>query len=569
MPPLNGFEMESNVARDVLSTASNFGSLAKVVAEYVTNSIDARENGRSVNVTITKRRYGGGTRVVVSDDAKGMDDVDLRRFFYMHHENEARQRGRGARGKFGTGKAAAFGIGTSLQVETRRNGRRWVVRLEKSEIEAAVRERRKPRPDVQADGVATAEQNGTVIVIDGITRNIDEPRISRELRRCLGRQLDVHNVILFNTRVSTVEPPAVRSWENFSSSEDPAVSAVIGPNVKCVIKAAATSVEEGLRGIIVTSNEFPVAQVEPTGDYAARIFGYCEVLALEQDDSTPGPYTDARDFRLNEDNRTAAVLASWLRDCLNTVTSELGADERERRRRARDEALRKAASKMEAVLNRHYQGEFQHSRVRATIAGASDTLLVGGGTTTYVLPNPDGVAGYAVVPSTSSTDGTTPASTQQEIPSVEGPDTPPSRRPVERDPFGEGRGDLVPVDETHRRRRSKSGGFSIDWEKAGEEAPRSNYVESELTILINLDHPEIAAAYQEGEASPLFRMLVFEAAAQEYCYATAYQQLELDPSMDGSDTVQYVRATIDLLTRDIAEVVGDLAWLSPTVTPSS
>ena len=40
---LDGFEMESNVGRDVLSTASSFGSVPKVVAEYVTNSIDARE----------------------------------------------------------------------------------------------------------------------------------------------------------------------------------------------------------------------------------------------------------------------------------------------------------------------------------------------------------------------------------------------------------------------------------------------------------------------------------------------------------------------------------------------
>jgi hypothetical protein len=58
---------------------------------------------------------------------------------------------------------------------------------------------------------------------------------------------------------------------------------------------------------------------------------------------------------------------------------------------------------------------------------------------------------------------------------------------------------------------------------------------------------------------------VFEAAAQEYCYATAYQQLEEDPTMDGSDTIQYVRQTIDLLTRDIAEVIADLNLAVPAV----
>lgn len=48
MARLDGFEMESNVARDVLSTAGAFGSLPKVIAEYVTNSIDARVNGHPV-----------------------------------------------------------------------------------------------------------------------------------------------------------------------------------------------------------------------------------------------------------------------------------------------------------------------------------------------------------------------------------------------------------------------------------------------------------------------------------------------------------------------------------------
>lgn len=557
MTPLDGFEMESNVARDVLSTASSFGSLPKVVAEYVTNSIDARINGYPVTVAITKRRYGGGTRIVVSDDARGMDDNDVRRFFFMHAENEDRRRGRSTRGRFGTGKAAAFGIGSSLQVETRREGRKWVVRLEKDELETAVREQRKPRPEVKVDGEPTSDSNGTDIIIDGVTRNIDEPRIARELRRRLGRQLGIHTVNLFNTRVETVEPRAARTWEPFRSAGRP-VAAVIGDDVKCDLKAASTAVDEAIRGIIVTANGFPVAQIEATGDYASRIFGHVDVPALERDDSTPGPYTDARDLSLNEDNATAGPLAEWLRECLATATSDLAAEERERRAKARDEALRGAASKMEAVLNRHYQGEFRKTRTRSGDIGRPTTATADPDGS-LVQPSADGVAGYEIPPSEPQPDTGDPDAREVE---TEPDDTPSADgRPRDRDPFGDGRGDSVNPDEERPRRRNRSGGFKIDWENAGQEAPRSNYIESELTILINLEHPEIAAAYAEGERSPLFRMLVFEAAAQEYCYATAYQQLEEDPSMDGSDTVQYVRTTIDQLTRNIADVVADLAIL--------
>jgi Histidine kinase-, DNA gyrase B-, and HSP90-like ATPase len=559
MAPLEGFEMESNVARDVLSTASSFGSLPKVIAEYVTNSIDARVNGHQVSVSITKRRYGGATRVIITDDASGMDEEDLRRFFYMHAENEARRRGRRTRGRFGTGKAAAFGIGTSLQVETRRDGRHWIVRLEKNELEAAVTENRKPQPGVLVDGEPTTEGNGTSIIIEGIGRQVDERRIADELRKRLGRQLDVHTVTLFNSRVVTVEPRAAREWAPFRSAGHP-VAAVIGDDVVCEIKASSTTVDDAIRGVVVTANDFPVAQIEGAGDHGARIFGHCEVPALEADDSTPGPYTDARDLTLNEDNPTAGPLAAWIRECLATAIAELAAEERERRRRARDDALRNAASKMEAVLNRHYQGEFRRTRSRAGDLGTQITDVTIDADGELVQPNPDGVAGYTVEPGQRGDGGEPPTETEP----TEREDS--RSHPLEHDPLGEGRGDSATTEEDRPRRR-RSGGFKIDWENAGVEAPRSKYIESELTILINLDHPQVAAAYSAGDASPLFRMLVFEAAAQEYCYATAYQQLEDDQMMDASDILQYVRTTIDLLTRNIADVVADLNWLTTPATP--
>jgi hypothetical protein len=561
MAPLEGFEMESNVARDVLSTASSFGSLPKVISEYVTNSIDARVNGHPVTVTISKSRYGGATRIAISDNASGMDDEDLRRFFFMHAENEARLRGRRTRGRFGTGKAAAFGIGSSLQVETRRDGRLWRVRLQKDELEAAVGERRKPGPEVLVDGAATSKSNGTDIIIEGITRAVDERRIATELRKRLGRQLDAHPVMLFNTRVVAVEPRTVREWPPFRSAGHP-VAEVIGDDVVCELAAAATAIDDAIRGVVVTANEFPVAQIEALGDYGVRVFGHCEVPALEADDSTPGPYTDARDLTLNEDNRTAGPLAAWLRDCLAIVTAELAAEERERRLRARDEALRTAASKMEAVLNRHYQGEFRRTRSRAGDLGTQVGPVALDPEGQLVIPEHDGVAGYPIPPG-EPRDASEPQLPDE--PPTDTPTEPPGGgRPREHDPFGDGRGDTVTAEQDRPRRR-RTGGFTIEWDNAGSEAPRSNYIESELIILINLDHPEVAAAYSAGDTSPLFRMLVFEAAAQEYSYATAYQQLDDDPSMDGSDALQYVRLTVDLLTRDVAEVVADLNWLTMPV----
>jgi hypothetical protein len=551
---LDGFEMESNVGRDVLSTASSFGSVPKVVAEYVTNSIDARDEGQAVNVTITKRRAYNHTRIVVTDDARGMDGEDLRRFFYMHAENEARRRGRTTRGRFGTGKAAAFGIGTSLQVETCRGGKKWVVRLEKAELEEAVKDKRKPKPEVLEDGSPTTEPNGTSIIIDGLDKATDEKKIISELQRRLGRHLDVHSVSVFGTKATIVEPAAKRTWL-FDSKDDATIATVIGPDVTCKISAAAvTPVDEGIRGIIVTAHDFPVAQINTLGDYATRLFGRCDVPALEQDNSTPGPYTDTRDLTLNESNATAGPLATWLRECLAEVVGELAADERDQRRRAQDAALRNAATRMEAVLNRHYQGEFRRTRTQQGDAG-SRTITVTPDEEGELVRTGAGFAGYEIPPS------------QPRLGDPPAPPTPAKDPPVEptpqvrdRDPFGEGRGEPVTSPEEPKPRRSR-GGFKIDFHNAGEDATRCTYLESQLTILVNLDHPELAAAHKDGD-TPLFRMLAFEAAAQEYAYATAYQRLEEDHSLDASDILQYVRGTLEILTRDVSDVIADLA-ISP------
>jgi hypothetical protein len=214
------------------------------------------------------------------------------------------------------------------------------------------------------------------------------------------------------------------------------------------------------------------------------------------------------------------------------------------------------------VLNRHFQGEFRRPRNPLGELGIKITGLLPDDNGNLVRPG-DGFAGYGILPSQpreeeekeQETDPVTDESTTEPEPPTEL-----MPQPRERDPFGDGRGEHIGHnEEPHRRRRS--GGFKIDFETAGLSAPRSRYLESELLILVNLDHPELAAAYKDGD-TPLFRMLAFEAAAQEYSYATAYVRIEEDGSIDASDIVEYVRATMESLTRDVADVVGDLTTIS-------
>lgn len=65
----------------------------------------------------------------------GLGSGHERHYFTMHGENGDRLSGRPGRDRFGTGKAAAFGIAKSLRADTVKSGLRNVVRLTRETIE--------------------------------------------------------------------------------------------------------------------------------------------------------------------------------------------------------------------------------------------------------------------------------------------------------------------------------------------------------------------------------------------------------------------------------------------------
>lgn len=123
----------SHVARDLLQNAAYFSALPKAVAEYVTNAIDSAEPGTAVHCEVVINEQ----EIIISDNGSGMTYTELSNFFQMHGENIQRKRGRTVRGKFGTGKSAAFGIANILQIETTKDGKSNVVELHRGDVEAA------------------------------------------------------------------------------------------------------------------------------------------------------------------------------------------------------------------------------------------------------------------------------------------------------------------------------------------------------------------------------------------------------------------------------------------------
>src|SRR5918994_4983063 len=127
MAPEQTLSVVSDSARDLLQAAAFFTNEKLVAWEYISNGLQYVDPGTSPRVDVvvdTKQK-----RMVVSDNGSGMTLEGLKNFFVMHGENVARKRGTPGRGRFGTGKSAAFGIANSLRITTVREGKSSIVEL--------------------------------------------------------------------------------------------------------------------------------------------------------------------------------------------------------------------------------------------------------------------------------------------------------------------------------------------------------------------------------------------------------------------------------------------------------
>src|SRR5680860_1609962 len=103
--------VRSHVARDLLQSAGLFKTDKTVIWEYVSNGLQYMDAGASPIVTV--RLDDKHKRISIKDNGRGMNWRGLENFFVMHGENVDRRQGKGGRGRFGTGKSAAFGIANS------------------------------------------------------------------------------------------------------------------------------------------------------------------------------------------------------------------------------------------------------------------------------------------------------------------------------------------------------------------------------------------------------------------------------------------------------------------------
>ncbi len=283
-----GLKVTTHVGRDLLASAASFKTEAAVVWEYVVNSLQYVDPGVSPRVDIQIRPTK--KEIIISDNGRGMSASDLARFFRMHGENLDRLAGRTGRGKFGTGKSAAFGIANTLKVDTIRNRKRSVVSLTRSMIETSGGQDIPLNWEIR--DTKCKEPNGTVVVIDDINLSkIRRAPVIEYVERHLQAFRASAPQVAIDTHVCVYREPEIEQEFEFSPSE---IQRKTLNDVKLVVKVSRAPLPQAELGVAVTAGVGNLVAIERGGmeakEFGNYLLGEINVPALEEHDSPIEPF---------------------------------------------------------------------------------------------------------------------------------------------------------------------------------------------------------------------------------------------------------------------------------------
>ena len=541
--------VKSHVARDLIQSAGLFKSDKLVVWEYVSNGLQYVGAGTNpvVKVSLDSRKK----RISIQDNGRGMDMNGLQNFFVMHGENLDRKEGRPGRGRFGTGKSAAFGIAEVLRITTVRNGKRSQVELKRSSIEAVSSE--DPIPlEVHESEKSVSAPSGTLIEIEGVhLRSLDQAGIIHYIERHLARWPKNATVFVNNHECEFNEPPVASEYRFTPEGE---AFEKLG-DVELVIKVSKSFLEDDLRGVSVFSNS--VWHETTLGGSEGRemsqyIFGEIDVPALDDDKSPVAPFDVSRSMQLNPENEIVRALHAFVGNRVEEVRRALMDADKKRKAEEDTKKLVEQASEIARVINEDFEAFRQRvAKVRAKTRGPNlsqddqggDNLgddLIFGSDIPAIITAPRGGPGINGPPN------------DIDVPPTPGPEIPPFNPSVEAQENAEEKGRLA---NGAKPRRRPSGGFRVEFKDMGEVSNRAEYIEAEQAIHVNLEHPQIAAA--KGNFSiedPSFKRLAYEVAFSEYAIAIAQLKIKSGDCSDLTDPIVEIRETLNRITRKAASL---------------
>jgi len=533
--------VKSHVARDLLQNAALFKTDKLVVWEYVSNGLQYIDHGTSPLVKVildSKRKV-----IRIADNGRGMDWAGIQNFFVMHGENIDRKEGRAGRGRYGTGKSAAFGIADLLRITTVRKGKKFEVELFRSDIEK-ISSGEPITVRATQRGVPTDQPNGTVVEIRKIhLKSLDQPGIIKYIERHLSKWPKNVTVHVNNHECEFAEPPVAQERRFVPTDE---IRESLG-DVELILKISKIHLEQDLRGVSVFSKgiwyETTLAGSE-SRDMSQYIFGEIDVPKLDDDTSPIAPFDLSRSMRLNPNNKLVRHIYAFIGEKVEELRRELVAAEKKRKSDEEARKLAQQAEEIAKIINDDFE-DFRKKLIRVKTRGGygsdySNHLLRGGEEDNDLVLGSkvpaeitSSTGGPGQTGSGSVGNGEHPRNLGPIVEAIEG-----ASKKKGQSTGGQGK--------KHKRR----GGFQVKFKNMGAESYRAKYVGEERTIYINIDHPQLQAAKGLGAITdPAFKRLAYEVAFAEYSVALASEMANHDYYIDPTDPIYDIRETLNRIAR--------------------
>ena len=533
-------KVKSHIGRDLLQSAALFKHEWQVAWEYVSNGLQYVNPGVPPVVTVNIDQ--SQKRMTIKDNGRGMNFLDLENYFTMHGENIDTKAGRPGRGMFGTGKSAAFGIANLLRVTTMKNGKRSTVELDREDIERPESAKTVPITVLERE-VPTDEPNGTVVEVCGINlKSIDTNAIKRKIEKQIAFWKKGVTVFVGTHQCQYVEP-SVRFEKEFLASDSPFAEQLGEVTLRVAVAKAPLARER--QGIAVTSNgvlhESTLAGQDKR-QFINYIFGNIDVPALAHDKSPIPPFDMSRSGQLNTKNELVRTIMAFVGMKLEQVLQKLEEKELLRKQNEETKRLQEEADAIANLINKDFkQWKVQIQNVLAHTVGAKDHKP----SIISEDKDSDTLAGKGEEPATKVSDEGGPSDIHDDVPRPPnpGPDPENSSPTYESDEHGEeqtGKRNMDP------KKKSRGGGFSVEFREMGEHELRAKYEAAERSILVNLEHPQLAAALKVGGIDDVaFRRLAYEVAFAEYSIALSVEMANDGHFMDPQDAITAVREGIN------------------------
>jgi hypothetical protein len=438
-----------------------------------------------------------------------------------------------------------------LQIETRRDGVYNRIQLTQKHIQQS---NGQDIPlDWQIRNEPTDQPNGTIVTISDIQiSHIDTTAIIEYIERNLAFFRIANPQVAVNSHVCEYHEPHVDRTRTFKPSTTQA--AIIG-DVLLTIKVAQAPLPEFEQGVAVTSGPGNLVAIERAGierkEFGSYLFGEIDVPKLEEQSSIIAPYDTSRNLQLNPKHPVVAMLIGFIGSKLDEVRKELVDEDRKRRQTAQARQLAAESAKIAELLNKDFEAlHLRLTNIRSVTSrpGSANAQF---GNTAAAGKDEDILASGIDEPGTlfGTEKGKQGAGTGQ----TKGRPKPKITRTGYRDPNG--LDPLSPVGGGGSQQGKPQGGFAVDYRQLGVDEDRSRYDQATMTILINLDHPAVSAALENGKVdSVTFRRLSCEIAFSEYAIALGYEVAREDPEMEADDLLYDVRRTLNRVARAASEL---------------